>query len=335
MISFIIQGPTHGAPEFDSDYGKIASMHAMSKWTGQSVVQTDYTFTSQDSIDSLRKWYPGCEIIISCSTGDADDLKDVDQLFYYGQDVEAGLNKQILTSQAVKHATYDIVCKIRSDMIAGSNDLLWYVRNELESRQRYKRNEKYAMFKRFVFVLNYFSYVGLLYHPSDWMFLGLKEDVQSIFDIPLDSEDSGWAVGPEQYMCLRCMENNGFEKYIDYEWVTKKASSTDTQGRSKDVAKNNIAHDKVEYAKHDWWNVFYNNFYVLNTGWYPRKLTAKQKEVISNMESQMNAQQWYHGPGQSGLMCQKYPHRVGSSNVDIINHIEWAKEHWKRVGARS
>jgi hypothetical protein len=149
-------------------------MHAMSKWTGQSVVQTDYTFTSQDSIDSLRKWYPGCEIIISCSTGDADDLKDVDQLFYYGEDAEGGLNKQILTSQAVKHATYDIVCKIRSDMLAGSNDLLWYVRNELESRQQYKRNEKYAMFKRFVFVLNYFSYVGLLYHPSDWMFLGLK-----------------------------------------------------------------------------------------------------------------------------------------------------------------
>ncbi len=324
MISFIIQGPTCGSLDLSADFATISSMQAMSEWTGRSSVQADHNFTSQDTIDSLRKWYPGCEIIISCSTGDADDLKDVDQLFYYGQDVEGGLNKQILTSQAVKHATYDIVCKIRSDMIAGSNDLLWYIRNELESRQQYRRDKKYSMFKRFVFVLNYFSYMGLLYCPSDWMFLGLKEDVQSIFDIPLASEDSGWAVGPEQYICLRCMENNGFEKYIDYEWVTKKGA--------KDVCdKNNIEHDKTEYANHDWWNVFYNNFYVLNTGWHPRKLTTKQKKAVSKKESFMNGRQWYHGPGQSGLMCQKYPHRVGSCGLNLINHIAWTKEHWKRV----
>jgi hypothetical protein len=50
-----------------------------------------------------------------------------------------------------------------------------------------------------------------------------------------------------------------------------------TKKGAKDVAKNNIAYDKVEYANHDWWNVFYNNFYVLNTGWYPTQIDDQAK----------------------------------------------------------
>lgn len=289
MISFIIQGPTNhklGFPIFSNG-----------EW------QAHY-FTTQECIDSLKKWYPDSEIIVSCTTGDADDLVGVDQLFYITDDMlefPDNVNRQILSSQVVKHARHDIVCKVRSDMVAGAGLLTPYVINELLGKRPYARIETHKMFERFVFTSNWSSELGFLYHPSDWLFLGLKTDIESIFDIP-QRLHTDWPIGPEQYITVRCMENHGLQKYIDYNWIENHGN------RDSHIGK--MVPPEDHYSA-DWWRVFFNNFCVLDNGWTTSDLqTAPETE------------------GQSGLMSQKYLERVGPYG-SLVNHRQWLAGHKK------
>ena len=197
MISFVVQGPT-----------RYKSECPFGVKVGETVVYPEQTFTSQDCVDSLREFYPDCEIIVSCTTGDADVLTDIDKLVYVTDDMlesEDNINRQILSSQAVKHASNDTVCKIRSDMVALAPRLLPYIESKIKNR----RLDSHKMFDEYVIISNWSTDKDHYYHPADFLFLGTKKDLQSIFDIPqrLDRE---WKVGPEQYIGLRCMENYGF-----------------------------------------------------------------------------------------------------------------------------
>ena len=272
MISFVVQGPTHYKSE--CPFGVRV---------GETVVYPEQEFTSQDCVDSLREFYPDCEIIISCTTGDADTLTGVDKTVYITDDMlehEDNINRQILSSQAVKYASNELVCKMRSDMVALTDDLLPYI----ESRIEHKRLDSHKMFDEYVVISNWSTDKNHYYHPADFLFLGTKKDLQSIFDIP-QRLGRDWQVGPEQYINLRCMENHGFEKYIDYDWLKNHGSNNTHLNQNVPPSDSYIQ---------DWWKVFYSNYYVVDLGI------------------------------QSGIMSKKYPERV-TTNPNLINNKEWHK----------
>tara|TARA_Y100000361_G_scaffold46531_1_gene40278 strand:- start:25870 stop:26856 length:987 start_codon:yes stop_codon:yes gene_type:complete len=319
MISFVIQGPTNHKTNFP---------------TFQDGEWKEHNFTSQRCIDSIREWYPDSEIIVSCTTGDADDLTGVDQIHYVTDDMlefDDNVNRQILSSQAVKHANNDIVCKIRSDMVAGTGWLVPFAQSELLGNKPYNRIETHKMFKRFVFTSNWSADRGMYYHPSDWFFFGLKEDVQSIFDIP-QRTDHNWAVGPEQYITIRCMEKYGMQEYIDYNWLENHGN--------KDTHIGQNVPPEDQFIK-DWWTVFFNNYCVLNTGWSskdPRiwRVTEGEKGDLgysayrskfakSNSGWRSAVEEPKVDPsvkGECGLMSHKYLERVGEYR-NLINHTQW------------
>ena len=47
---------------------------------------------------------------------------------------EDNINRQILSSQAVKYASNELVCKMRSDMVALTDDLLPYIESRIEHK---------------------------------------------------------------------------------------------------------------------------------------------------------------------------------------------------------
>jgi len=278
LISFVVQGPT----EYVNDLPFIVNMN------GKTSVRPNENFTSQDCVDSLRQYYPGCEIIISCTTGDAQDITGIDQLFYTTDDMlehDDNVNRQILSSQAVKHAKHDIVCKIRSDMIANSNALLPYAEKMQSDTQLAQRLTTHKMFTDYICISNWSVDKGHYYHPSDFFFLGRKEDVSSIFNIPQRLERK-WKVGPEQYINLRCMENHNLQKYIDYEWLEKHGSENTHLGK-------NVPPDQP-YIE-NWWKIFYNNYYVLDLGEGSGLFSKKHPERVFAHPNLVNNKQWKDG----------------------------------------
>lgn len=274
MISFVVQGPTNhvNSVPFTVNIGNQASIHPNEK------------LTTQSCIDSLRKFYPGCEIIVSCTTGDADTLTGVDKTIYITDDMlefENNVNRQILSSQAVKHAKNDIVCKIRSDMIALTDGLLPYIKSRIE----YKRLDSHKMFDEYVVICNWTTEKTHYYHPSDFMFLGTKKDIVSIFDIP-QRTDLKWKVGPEQYINLRCMENYNLQKYIDYEWLEANGSWNTHLGSA--------VPPKDSYVE-NWWKVFYSNYYVLDLGASAGLVSTKYLDRVFAHPNLVNHKEWKNG----------------------------------------
>ena len=81
------------------------------------------------------------------------------------------------------------------------------------------------------------------------------------------------------------MENHGFEKYIDYDWLKNHGSNNTHLNQNVPPSDSYIQ---------DWWKVFYSNYYVVDLGI------------------------------QSGIMSKKYPERV-TTNPNLINNKEWHK----------
>ena len=174
-------------------------------------------------LKSIRKYLPDAEIILSTWEG-----SDVSNLVYdvlvLNKDPGAvccsidgktlnNCNREIYSSFAgIKLSSRKYILKIRSDLILKSNTILKIKLN------KYKRNSKFSFFKERIIVPSiysrYFTYkkntetrTPLLFHPSDWLYFGLKEDLYSLFNIPLVEEPYF-----SQYFKNRDNSRNG---YID------------------------------------------------------------------------------------------------------------------------
>ena len=152
------------------------------------------TFTPQ-VIKSLRYYLPNSEIILSTWKGSNIEGLSYDVLV---ENTDPGaeilfpqfnqyhnLNRQILsTKNGIKKATRKFVLKIRTDIaLTGTGFLNFFGRFE-------KRNELVKILKERVVICNYYARFPEIfpYHISDWVFFGLKEDVNNIWNIPLAPE---------------------------------------------------------------------------------------------------------------------------------------------------
>lgn len=208
------------------------------------------------TLKSIRKELPQAEIILS--TWEGTDVSELDyDILVLNEDPGAAVftpdgrkqnqNRQIFSTQnGIKKATRKYVLKIRSDMeIKGTRFLSYFGKYT-------KRNPECKILKERILINSLYTRNSLmqkskkelqpyLFHPSDWMMFGLKEDMLNIWDIPLAPEPETsqyFATHPnlphdkgcltrwhaEQYIWLSFLEKNGFKLNYDNYFVYNEES---------------------------------------------------------------------------------------------------------------
>jgi len=196
----------------------------------QGAIDPKYT---KKCLKSIRKHLPKAEIILSTWEGSIVDGLDYDILVENEdpgaiiQDFECNIynnvNRQLISSQnGLKKVSRKYTLKLRTDFYLKGNRFLKYF-------DKFPvRNDKYAFFKHRVIVSSLYSRefsaerkkIKTPFHPSDFYFFGLTEDVKSYFEnIPImKKEDMAnyhylykerkpflactFRYSPEQYFCI-------------------------------------------------------------------------------------------------------------------------------------
>ena len=174
------------------------------------VVQGPVTFKNNIDITlvclkSIEKNYPHSKIIFS--TWENQILNSEYDLFKVIRNVDPGsgyrdknksifnnINRQIISSlNGIRLVETKYAVKVRSDIYFNNNNLVSYI-------SKYNNYDiDYKFLKERVIVTNVTSInpkkkQKLPFHPCDWIYFGLKEDLECIFTIPLvnEPEFSDW-----------------------------------------------------------------------------------------------------------------------------------------------
>lgn len=214
----------------------------------QGAINPDYI---HNTLHSIRKFLPKAEIILS--TWEGTDVSNMDfDILVLNKDPGAEIftpdgkrqnqNRQILSTQnGIKKATRKYVLKLRSDMRIEGTKFLSYFGKYV------KRNQKCRILKERILINSLYTRNSIwikangvhqpyLFHPSDWMMFGLREDLLNVWDIPLapEPETSQYFVThpnlphaggcltrwhAEQYIWLSFLKKNGVKVDYDNYWV--------------------------------------------------------------------------------------------------------------------
>lgn len=217
------------------------------------VVQGGISKYTLKSLKRIREFLPNSEIILS-TWKDTDisflsgyyDLvvfSDMPEAFDYGNGSLNNLNRQLISTQkGIELSKRKYVLKLRSDLVLKNNKIL-------NISDTYKRNNDLLLFKKRIIVGNIFSLKFttngkeknfMPFQISDWFFLGLKEDIKKLFDIPIAKEPDNtyyfkkhtydknkychfknltWRYTAEQYiqyMCVSKYFSISFKHMMDY-----------------------------------------------------------------------------------------------------------------------
>ncbi len=236
----------------------------------QGNIDTNYT---KRCLESIRKHLPDSEIILSTWEESNTEGLDYDKVVFNrdpgGADCSRNgrginnCNREIVsTFQGVMLAQRTYVLKLRSDIILCSNNILKLF------RRSYAFSEQYKIFKRRIIVCSIYSrrffynkgkVLPALFHVSDWLYFGFREDVYKLFDIPLTEEP-----GFSQYFRDKPQRRGRFEdSHMNRLWRFSPESYITIACCSKHLALNckdklDINSTNVSLSR----NVIVNNFYV-------------------------------------------------------------------------
>ena len=208
-ISVVLQGPIFGANANSED----------DEWT-------------RLSCESIRKYLPGAEIIVSTWAGEDVSGLDYDKVVFnkkidapyvhmpFTHEVKMySVNHQIITSIAgILEATRPLVLKMRTDMVLLGTGVLDYYNNFKDLGF----DPEWHFFSSRVVVLPTYNPkydIKIPFNICDWIYFGKKSDIHSIFDIPLMKFSELKYRECEEYAYLE--ENYGSEQYIWLQFVNK------------------------------------------------------------------------------------------------------------------
>ena len=196
------------------------------------IVQGAITNYTKLCLESVRKYLPGAEIILSTWDDSNIDRLDYDVVIF-NKDPGAlsytdkknsklnNINRQIVSTIAgVKKSKRKYILKFRSDFILKNNNFLKYF-------DLYGKNagNEYKIFQHKILTCTNFTRAGsalngrLLFHPSDMILFGLRDDLLNLFDIPQQTNFENDKIiidkvkqlkyVPEQYLWISCLRKNG------------------------------------------------------------------------------------------------------------------------------
>lgn len=227
MISFVVQGP-------------------ITRWT-------------DESCKSIRRFFPGSEIILSTWKGHKFENLDCDRVVVSNHDpgknsICGSVFQQLTTTLAgVKVASFDLVCKVRSDSFFISNDILSY----WEKYDHFTEDLRIVEKKLLVPMVGSLhpKKICRMFHPSDFFIFGKKQDVLFWYDIPLVHYEGVKVIAPEQFIAISALR----KKYPEI--------------RINDINEQNDVMREKTYI------MFANNFVVLEN-WSQYGLISKKYETL-------------------------------------------------------
>jgi len=231
---------------------------------------------TQKCLRSIRKYIPGANIVLSTWKGSELNGFDYDKLVENedpGSNVCSierkevnNLSRQIVSTYGgLKYVNTKYTLKIRSDLIFYNSKILKIKFENL------KKNNKYCVFKERILVPSIYSKLYLsennqitpmLFHPSDWLFFGLSDDLKYLFNIELPKEPefslyykhnlkNSRFVDPYDYNLFQYTP----EQYIFYNAVKKKIAVK--FDHRTDINSRNVHISRL---------CMLNNFYIANLG---------------------------------------------------------------------
>lgn len=222
-------------------------------------------------LKSIRKHLPDAEIILSTWIGENIDGLIYDKLVL-NEDPGATIqnfttytynntNRQLLSTQsALEQVTNKYVLKLRTDAILKGTKFLKYW-NKFETA-----NKNYKIFKHRVIISSLYSRlysdsdsnVPMPFHPSDFYFFGLKEDIKDYFlntVLATDEELGNWQFkNPDRLPYKNTLFRYSPEQYICFHWLQKHYKDI----QFDDLTDWNI--QNIEFSK----NILFNNFIFLD-----------------------------------------------------------------------
>lgn len=213
---------------------------------GPICFEKDVCLTSK-VCDSIRKYLPNAEIILSTWEGEKFDLVDHDKLVI-NKPIKSqmmyiiwtnnlrlySVNHQIITTlNGIKQASRKYVLKLRSDLSLSGTEFI----NFFERYQSVPENEEYKswkIFNRRIVTLPTFDAnkkYGLCFNVCDWFFFGTKGDVYDYFNIPLVDFDSLYIKEGDDYP--RGEYNLPAEQYLCVTFIKKHIDINMTRGDEK------------------------------------------------------------------------------------------------------
>jgi len=249
-------------------------------------------------LNSIRQYLPGAEIILSTWEGSEVTKLDYDVLVM-SRDPGSfacektgkfpnNMNRQLLsTKEGLKYAHREYIMKLRADLILTSGKFLTHF-------TRYPaRCDDYMLFKqkiltsmlvsRFDLNLKNKSLVPIPFHPSDWWFFGLNEDIKTYFDteLPKEPEFSSYFLQAENLDKKSPFRNCYFkfcpEQYFCYACFSKHFPEIEMEDCS------DITEDIVRQSR----MILVNNFIMLNfkdSGIFTNKYLYSKNELFAGEE---------------------------------------------------
>jgi len=199
------------------------------------------------SIRECRRLLPGCEVIVSTWEGEVVDFLEADQIIFsvdpgaqpsrIAHGIANNINRQIVSTCAgLKSASHDRVLKLRSDaVLTNTNFIKIFERSPVPPAE-------FRIFERKIISNNLSSRnpralpeMPLPFHPSDHAHFGLRSDLLTFWDLPLqDTENADYflihprpnhfrdsetsRLTPEQYVCTQAFSKRyavSIEHYAD------------------------------------------------------------------------------------------------------------------------
>lgn len=188
--------------------------------------------------ESIRKYFPECEIVLSTWEGSNTEGLKYDKAVFSkdpgstqrveNQKILMNANRQYISSKnGIEVSNRRLIVKTRSDIVFKNNNLL----ERLETLTTYNlKDQEYNFLKSRIIVTNVTSVnphktLQMPYHLCDWFYAGLAEDIKDLFDIPLypEEEYASWYKTYEKPIndSTDSLARYAAESYIIIEFVKK------------------------------------------------------------------------------------------------------------------
>lgn len=187
-------------------------------------------------IESIKENLKGAQVIIS--TWEHEDIsglfadliiKNVDPGgININEQLMNNVNRQIVTvKEGINASDRKYILKIRSDTLIKSGDFV----EIFEQYSNYKQFSRFNFFSKKILVTRYFFrdpiFSKFLFHPSDIILFGLRQDLYDLFDCKLASESDlinfksatifrRIKYSPEQYIWIKFLNKHNVEADIEF-----------------------------------------------------------------------------------------------------------------------